>query len=938
MHRRCWFVFILFFLTNTFLIGVSISSNNCSLTPVMQPNMARGDSMITLIIQGNISAELLQSYGLKTGGRVGDVQTVTLPMDQVPSLNRIPGIERIFFSKRHELLLDDSTSDLVNGSDYAGCNADAIQALGVDGSGVIVAVIDSTPFNWKHEDFTDGGLAGVRTLYIWDQTGTGGTAPSESGCGYGREYSQSDLQADNGPATTGTNHGTPCMGIAAGDGSASGGTRIGMAPGADIIYVKVDQYDYNIVDALSYIEQKSDALVEPVSVSMSLGTKYAIADGTDAISQAIDNFSNEGRSVSVAAGNYYTTSDHAYGTATYGAPTSNLTMRVDSYSDTGTSHYADYLGAFISYKQGDDFDVTVTSPSGSDYTTTVTDQDEYFETPDGRLEIWHDSGPMILVVVCDTTGTITVGDEWQIDLTVPDASYDDEGGMWSAYVVQNHITGHFTTYQTGQYTLNAWASGLECISVGAHSKTTGVMYSQSSSGPTSDGRDKPDLTAPTDAYAANTTSTTGYSSLCCTSGAAPHVAGAIALMYQKYPDAKPDGLRQMLIDTAYNDSRTGAIPDGNPDTRWGYGKLNAYGAYDETPYQIREAIAGTGTYSFSMADEIGAPTVAEIDFSSEDIDYVTLTKHLNEFPPLLPENDRVVRCWFEIDTKGGSGTFDCDLTFFYTTDELNNGGFADPAASETRLVLYRYNGSSWVEMGGTVDTATNTVTLPGVSEFSNWCITDPDDTTLPSELITMLWSQIHGGGVLLEWTVEAETDRLGYHVLRADTDNLDEAMMMTTSLIPAENSTCSTLYQYLDDSVEVDSDYFYWLQVLEADGGVSYLGSYHVAIEEDGEEVDPAEPLISRLLGNYPNPFNPDTRIYFDLASENDLEHVRLEVYNVKGQRVKTLFDGFIEPGSNRSILWDGTDEVGKTVSTGVYYYRLETTDRVLTGKAMLIK
>ncbi len=934
-HFR-FLVFIIF--TFTCLAALDLSMENSPLTPVQRPAMVRGESMINLIIKGDVPESILQAYDIESGGRVGDIQTIRISTDRLDVLDRIPGIETIYPCKRHELLLDDSTSDLLSGSNYAGCNADEVQALGVDGSGVIVAIIDSTPFNWKHEDFTDGGLSGVRTLYIWQQTGIGGSAPSETGCGYGREYTQADLQADNGPATTGTNHGTPCAGIAAGDGSASGGARMGMAPGAEIIYVQVDSYDYNIVDALSYIEQKADALGQSVSVSISLGNKYTIADGTDAVSQAIDSFSAEGRSVSVAAGNYYTTTDHAYGTATYGSPTTDLTLYILSYSDTGTGRYDDYVGTMISYKQGDDFDVTVTSPSGTDYTTTVTDGDETFTTPDGWLEIWHDSGPTIVVVICDTTGTVTIGDEWEIDLTPPDASYDDEGGTWSAYTLENHIGGYFTTYQTGQYTLNEYASGESCICVGAHSKTTGVMYGLSSSGPTSDGRDKPELTAPTNAYAPNTTSTTGYSSLCCTSGATPHVAGAVALMYQKYPDAKPDELRQLMIDTAYIDSETGAIPDDTPDNRWGYGKLNTAGTYEEMPYQLSEDIGGSGNYAFVMADETGAPAVAEIDFTTEDIDRVTLTKHLNEFPPETPVDDRVVRCWFEIETKGGSGTFECDLTLYYTTDELNNGGFADPATSETRLVLYRHNGSEWVEMGGTVDTANNCVTLAGVTEFSNWCITDPDDTTLPSGLINMMCSQVSGQSVLLEWIVEAEMDRLGYMVLRSDTDVLEEAVPLTIDLIPAQNSTSSSSYQFMDDAVESDSDYWYWLQIIEADGTVSFLGSYHVTIVEEGEEVDPVTPFVTRLIGNYPNPFNPDTRISFDLASDNDREPVRLEVFNLKGQRVKVLFDGWMEPGRNRSVVWDGTDESGKSVSSGIYTYRLEIDNRIMTGKALLIK
>ncbi len=932
---------VLCFLLTSLLFSVDFAPaqllDNSPITPVFHADTQRGDNYVHLILRGDVSREILDSYGIQTGGRVGDIFSIRIAANQLQILNEIPGIDAVFFSRKHELLLNDSTSDLTSGADFAGCNADDVQSLGIDGSGVIIAIIDSTPFNWKHEDFTDGGLAGVRTRFIWQQTGTGGSTPSETGCNYGREYSQSDLQADNGPATTGSSHGTPCAGIAAGDGSASGGSRMGMAPAADIIYVQVDEYDSSIVDALSYLAQKADALNMPISVSMSLGTKYAICDGSDAISQAIDQFSDEGRSVSVACGNYYTTTDHAYGYATHGSPAQNITMKINGYSDTGTGTFDDYVAAFISYKQGDDFDVTVTSPSGTDYTTTVADQDEVFETPDGYLMIYHDSGPMIIVVVGDTYGTVTVGDEWKIDLSAPSVAHDDQGGMWSAYVVENHINGYFTTYQTAQYTLNAWASSQNCFSVGAHSKTSGSLYYQSSSGPTSDGRSKPDLTAPTDAYAPNTSSSTSYSSLCCTSGATPHVAGAIALIYQRYPDATTDEARQYLIDAAYNDTKTGAIPDGSPDNRWGYGKLNAYGAYEASAYQITESIEGAGDYSFANGDEAGAPTIADIHFNSEDIDKVTVLKHTNEFPPENPGEDHTVMCWFNISTKGGTSAFDCDLTLYYTDDELNNSGFDDPASSESRLVLYRYNGGSWVEMGGTVDTASNSVTLNGVSEFSDWCISDPQDTTLPSTLIDMMYSQTTGQNVLLQWEVELESDRIGYNILRADEDFIDEAMLLTASPIPAQNQPAAVMYQYLDESAVVGNVYYYWLEILEADGQTSHMGSYRVAITDESE-VHPAIESITKLIGNYPNPFNPSTKIIFDLASEKDTEIVRLDVFNLKGQLVRSLFNGTMEPGANRSIVWDGKDSQGRQVSSGIYYYRLDVAENRLTGKALLLK
>jgi len=89
------------------------------------------------------------------------------------------------------------------------------------------------------------------------------------------------------------------------------------------------------------------------------------------------------------------------------------------------------------------------------------------------------------------------------------------------------------------------------------------------------------------------------------------------------------------------------------------------------------------------------------------------------------------------------------------------------------------------------------------------------------------------------------------------------------------------------------------------------------------------EPQEPALIGNYPNPFNPTTQISFSLPEAAD---VRLEIYNITGQKVATLTAGRLEAG-HHSIEWDGSD-----VASGVYLYRLEAGDFVDTKKMVLLK
>lgn len=89
-----------------------------------------------------------------------------------------------------------------------------------------------------------------------------------------------------------------------------------------------------------------------------------------------------------------------------------------------------------------------------------------------------------------------------------------------------------------------------------------------------------------------------------------------------------------------------------------------------------------------------------------------------------------------------------------------------------------------------------------------------------------------------------------------------------------------------------------------------------------------------RLLNNYPNPFNPSTTIRFEL---NRMCKVKLQVFDLLGRRVRTLFSGRMSAGRHTRI-WDGKDEAGNPVSSGVYIYRLQTANKAQTKKMVLLR
>ncbi|MDH4035812.1 MAG: T9SS type A sorting domain-containing protein, partial [candidate division Zixibacteria bacterium] len=93
-------------------------------------------------------------------------------------------------------------------------------------------------------------------------------------------------------------------------------------------------------------------------------------------------------------------------------------------------------------------------------------------------------------------------------------------------------------------------------------------------------------------------------------------------------------------------------------------------------------------------------------------------------------------------------------------------------------------------------------------------------------------------------------------------------------------------------------------------------------------------PTAVTLHQNYPNPFNPTTTISFSLSTASD---VSLVVYNALGQKVSQLVDGRLPAGSHE-VLWNATNASGGRIASGVYFYRLSTSQTSHSRKMLLLK
>ena len=149
--------------------------------------------------------------------------------------------------------------------------------------------------------------------------------------------------------------------------------------------------------------------------------------------------------------------------------------------------------------------------------------------------------------------------------------------------------------------------------------------------------------------------------------------------------------------------------------------------------------------------------------------------------------------------------------------------------------------------------------------------------------------------------------------------------------------TLEDIVSYLD-SVGVPSVDLTWtvyandgMDETEASNGPR---SYHIDAGWVLGIYDELIPVEFALHQNYPNPFNPVTNIRFDIPEEGN---VRMDIYNITGQKVATLVNGRMQPGFH-SIRWDGTNDLGKQLASGMYIYHIKAGDFRDVKKLLLVK
>ncbi len=222
-------------------------------------------------------------------------------------------------------------------------------------------------------------------------------------------------------------------------------------------------------------------------------------------------------------------------------------------------------------------------------------------------------------------------------------------------------------------------------------------------------------------------------------------------------------------------------------------------------------------------------------------------------------------------------------------------------------------------MGGQTESvfyyAVNKYTIPGIQTVDafvsdgqfyishRWNLSITTSVEI-SEMAAQFMADI--ASVRLWWSTSRETDHLGFNVLRSRTEDGTYVQINDALITEPDEGR----YSYIDRTVEAGCTYYYKIMDVDSQGNEREHGPIVVKVPLPGK---------FELSQNYPNPFNPVTTIRFQIPEK---QQVKLVIYNMLGQKIATLLDAEKNPGYYH-VTWDGRDEAGREVSSGIYIYRL---------------
>ncbi|RLC51533.1 MAG: hypothetical protein DRZ79_02625 [Candidatus Cloacimonadota bacterium] len=212
-----------------------------------------------------------------------------------------------------------------------------------------------------------------------------------------------------------------------------------------------------------------------------------------------------------------------------------------------------------------------------------------------------------------------------------------------------------------------------------------------------------------------------------------------------------------------------------------------------------------------------------------------------------------------------------------------------------------------------------------------------DELPLPV-VLSQFTAKYQSGTLSLYWTTQSENGNLGWNIYRGENETAfqnNQTIKINSNLIPGAGTTTETTnYSYTDYfPVVANTTYWYWIESLNSSGMTEIYGPISLSVPPEGSDPGFIPDNQNYFITNFPNPSSGNTDINFYFKEPG---FAKLSVYNLKGQKVITLFDGFIEREKSYTVHWDGKDIDGNDVSVGVYLYKLTKGSQVFIKKMIV--
>lgn len=272
----------------------------------------------------------------------------------------------------------------------------------------------------------------------------------------------------------------------------------------------------------------------------------------------------------------------------------------------------------------------------------------------------------------------------------------------------------------------------------------------------------------------------------------------------------------------------------------------------------------------------------------------------------------------------------------FTVDDLDRFDFQDtvtigipypdtiPGSTPLTIAEWKRDSLHWIPIdlpeSISIDTVLKIVTAR-VTHFSVYGVLESDEQIVPVELAYLTYEYTMEQHVQLHWSTLSETNNLGFSIERS----VDGQSYAAIGFVEGQGTSDTAVLYSFTDRESIDGNRYYRLKQIDFDGWYTYSDLLKISVPV---------PERFRLLQNYPNPFNPVTRIHYELSEPG---HVTLQIFNVSGEVITTLINEQQQAGIY-TVTWDAADRSGQTLSSGIYFYRLESNGRQQARKLIYLK